>query len=257
MRKRIVPVIVMQTVAANLGSMFTPIGNPQNLYLYSKSGMALSAFFKLMLPYTLLAAVMLLGMILLRKCVVLGDLQMRESEKVKNPWKVAIYAIIFLLCLLCVSHLLPVWVVMLVTILAVFVMDRGTFKEIDYSLLLTFAGFFIFIGNMGRISMFCNFLKGILNGNEILTAVISSQVISNVPAALLLSGFTDQWSELIIGTNLGGLGTMIASMASLISYRFLIAAYPEEKRRYTMHFTVVNLGFLLGFLIAMWSIRIW
>ena len=146
---------------------------------------------------------------------------------------------------------------MLVTILAVFVMDRGTFKEIDYSLLLTFAGFFIFIGNMGRISMFCNFLKGILNGNEILTAVISSQVISNVPAALLLSGFTDQWSELIIGTNLGGLGTMIASMASLISYRFLIAAYPEEKRRYTMHFTVVNLGFLLGFLIAMWSIRIW
>ncbi len=207
MRKRIVPVIVMQTVAANLGSMFTPIGNPQNLYLYSKSGMTLSAFFKLMLPYTLLAAVMLLGMILLRKCVVLGDLQMRESEEVKNPWKVAIYAIIFLLCLLCVSHLLPVWVVMLVTILAVFVMDRGTFKEIDYSLLLTFAGFFIFIGNMGRISMFCNFLKGILNGNEILTAVISSQVISNVPAALLLSGFTDQWSKLIIGTNLGGLGT--------------------------------------------------
>ena len=257
MRKRIVPVIVMQTVAANLGSMFTPIGNPQNLYLYSKSGMTLSAFFKLMLPYTLLAAVMLLGMILLRKCVVLGDLQMRESEEVKNPWKVAIYAIIFLLCLLCVAHLLPVWVVMLVTILAVFVMDRGTFKEIDYSLLLTFAGFFIFIGNMGRISMFCNFLKSILNGNEILTAVISSQVISNVPAALLLSGFTDQWSELIIGTNLGGLGTMIASMASLISYRFLIAAYPEEKRRYTMHFTVVNLGFLLGFLIAMWSIRIW
>lgn len=100
MRKRIVPVIVMQTVAANLGSMFTPIGNPQNLYLYSKSGMTLSAFFKLMLPYTLLAAVMLLGMILLRKCVVLGDLQMRESEEVKNPWKVAIYAIIFLLCLL-------------------------------------------------------------------------------------------------------------------------------------------------------------
>lgn len=85
MRKRIVPVVVMQTVAANLGSMFTPIGNPQNLYLYSKSGMTLSAFFKLMLPYTLLAAVMLLGMILLRKCVVLGDLQMRESEEVKNP----------------------------------------------------------------------------------------------------------------------------------------------------------------------------
>ena len=84
---------------------------------------------------------------------------------------------------------------------------------------------------MGRISMFCNFLKSILNGNEILTAVISSQVISNVPAALLLSGFTDQWSELIIGTNLGGLGTMIASMASLISYRFLIAAYPEEKKK--------------------------
>ena len=101
---------------------------------------------------------------------------------------------------------------------------------------------------MGRIPAFCNFLKGILNGNEVLTAVVSSQVLSNVPAALLLSGFTEKWEALIIGTNLGGLGTMIASMASLISYRFLVSAYPEEKKRYTVYFTVVNVIFLAIFL---------
>ena len=134
MRKRIVPVIVMQTVAANLGSMFTPNWESTEPLSVFQIRNDIECIFTLVALYTLLAAVMLLGMILLRKCVVLGDLQMRESEKVKNSWKVAIYAIIFLLCLLCVSHLLPVWVVMLVTILAVFVMDRGTFKEIDYSL---------------------------------------------------------------------------------------------------------------------------
>lgn len=248
MRKSIVPVVAAQTVAANLGSMFTPIGNPQNLYLYSRSEMGLGSFLKLMLPYTLLAAVLLFGLLLVRKSVVTDHLQMKESGKIEQPRKVMVYGILFLICLLCVSHILPVWLVVLMTIVLVWIVDKGTFKEIDYSLLLTFAGFFIFIGNMGRIPVFCNFLKGILNGNEVLTAVVSSQVLSNVPAALLLSGFTEKWEALIIGTNLGGLGTMIASMASLISYRFLVSAYPGEKKRYTVYFTVVNVIFLVIFL---------
>lgn len=249
MQKRIVPVVVAQTVAANLGSMFTPIGNPQNLYLYSKSEMELGNFLKLMLPYTLLAAALLLVMILARKCVSFGELLMYEKVKIKRPKNVIVYGSLFFLCLLCVSHIISIWSVVLVTIVAIFVIDRETFREIDYSLLLIFIGFFIFIGNMGRLPAFCNFLEGILDGNETLTAVFSSQVLSNVPAALLLSGFTDKWTSLIIGTNIGGLGTMIASMASLISYRFFVSAYPKEKKKYTIHFTIVNIGFLIVLLL--------
>ena len=249
MQKRIDPVVAAQTVAANLGSMFTPIGNPQNLYLYSKSEMELGSFLKLMLPYTLIAAALLLVMILARKCVSFSELLMYEKVKIKRPKNVIVYGSLFFLCLLCVSHIISIWSVVLVTIVAICVIDRGTFREIDYSLLLIFVGFFIFIGNMGRMPAFCNFLEGILNGNETLTAVFSSQVLSNVPAALLLSGFTDEWTALIIGTNIGGLGTMIASMASLISYRFLVSAYPKEKKKYTIHFTIVNIGFLIVLLL--------
>lgn len=142
------------------------------------------------------------------------------------------------------------WFVTIVTVFVVFFTDKDTLKVIDYSLLLTFAGFFIFIGNMGRIPAFCDFLKGIISGNEILTAVASSQVISNVPAALLLSGFTQKWEALIVGTNIGGLGTLIASMASLISYRLIVASGPSRKGKYILYFTIANILFLMVFILA-------
>ena len=249
-RESIVLVVVLQTIAANLGSMFTPIGNPQNLYLYSKSGMGVGEFLILMLPYTILAAVLLFVTIVLRKKQPLHTLQIASEVSFKKYRKRVIYAVLFVQCLLCVAQILPVWFVTIVTAFVVFFADRDTLKEIDYSLLLTFAGFFIFIGNMGRIPAFCDFLKGIISGNEILTAVASSQVISNVPAALLLSGFTEKWEALIVGTNIGGLGTLIASMASLISYRLIVASGPSRKGRYILYFTIANILFLMVFILA-------
>ena len=223
MRKSIVPVVAAQNSCGKYREVCLPRSEIHRTFIFTPDQRwNWALFLKLMLPYTLLAAVLLFGLLLVRKSVVTDHLQMKESGKIEHPRKVTVYGILFLICLLCVSHILPVWLVVLMTIVLVWIVDKGTFKEIDYSLLLTFAGFFIFIGNMGRIPVFCNFLKGILNGNEVLTAVVSSQVLSNVPAALLLSGFTEKWEALIIGTNLGGLGTMIASMASLISYRFLV-----------------------------------
>ena len=242
-RESIILVVVLQTIAANLGSMFTPIGNPQNLYLYSKSGMGVGEFLILMLPYTVLAAVLLFVTIVLRK-------KQPLQVSFKNYRKQVIYAVLFVQCLLCVAQILPAWFVTIVTVFVVFFTDKDTLKVIDYSLLLTFAGFFIFIGNMGRIPAFCDFLKGIISGNEILTAVASSQVISNVPAALLLSGFTQKWEALIVGTNIGGLGTLIASMASLISYRLIVASGPSRKGKYILYFTIANILFLMVFILA-------
>lgn len=243
-KQALIPVVVLQTVAANLGSMLTPIGNPQNLYLYSRSGMSLGRFLLLMLPLTVLAAALLLILIFVRKKTPLNDLALPEITPLKSRRKAVLYGILFLLCLCCVARILPVWIMVILTLAAVLATDRKTLRHVDYSLLLTFVGFFIFIGNMGRIEAFCSFLQDMIDGHEILTAVLSSQVISNVPAALLLSGFTEKWEALIIGTNIGGLGTLIASMASLISYRLVAASEPKEKGRYIVYFTGINAGFL-------------
>ena len=131
-----------------------------------------------------------------------------------------------------------------VTIAGLLLIDRSAFARIDYSLLLTFAGFFVFTGNMGRLPAFHDFLQRIVSGHELLTAVAASQIISNVPAALLLSGFTDNLSPLIAGVNIGGLGTLIASMASLISYKLVIREEGAVKGAYFRSFTAANLCFL-------------
>ena len=123
----------------------------------------------------------------------------------------------------------------------------------DYSLLVTFIALFIFIGNLGRIPQFSNLLEKLMAGRETLTAVLASQIMSNVPAALLLSGFTSDYNALIIGTNIGGLGTLIASMASLISFKYVAGEVPELRGKYLLKFTVASLIFL-GILLAVWYI---
>ena len=134
---------------------------------------------------------------------------------------------------------------MILVIAAVLRVDRQVLARVDYALLMTFVGFFVFIGNMGRIPAFSSFLESMIAGHEVMTAVISSQVISNVPAALLLSGFTDNYPALIVGTNLGGLGTLIASMASLISFKYMGQEDKERKGAYMIYFTAANLIFLI------------
>lgn len=169
-----------------------------------------------------------------------------EDEKLEQKkYLLPAYLLLFVLCLLTVAHLIPYPVTLVTVALAVLLLDRGTIIKVDYSLLLTFVGFFIFIGNMGRMPAFCDFLQKIIGGREVMTAVIASQVISNVPAALLLSGFTENITALIIGTNLGGLGTMIASMASLISYKQVVRQIPGEKKKYFGWFTIANMAFLM------------
>ena len=237
-------IITLMTIAANLGSMLTPIGNPQNLYLYSVSGMSLVDFLALMLPYTCVAAILLLVCIGVRfhSSEVPFELPKRSSKL--NRWRIIYYLILFGLCLLTVAKILPIGILFVIILLAVLLDKRRLLLNIVYSLLLTFIFFFIFIGNMGRFPVFRDFISSILDGNERLVAVLSSQVISNVPAALLLSGFTDKWNALIVGTNLGGLGTLIASMASLISYKQLAQNYPDKKGKYMVVFTIWNVVFL-------------
>ncbi|MGN1267426.1 MAG: SLC13 family permease [Dorea sp.] len=236
--------ITLMTIAANLGSMFTPIGNPQNLYLYSVSGISLIDFLTLMLPYTLLAAVLLTLCIFIRFRSAEVPFKLPQRNSKLNKQRLVYYLILFLLCLLAVAKILPIGILFLIILLAVIKDKRNLLLHIDYSLLATFIFFFIFIGNMGRFPVFRDFLSSILEGHEKLVAVLSSQVISNVPAVLLLSGFTDKWNSLIIGTNLGGLGTLIASMASLISYKQLAQNYPDKKRNYMFVFTLWNIVFL-------------
>ena len=247
----VVPLAVMQTIGANLGSMLTPMGNPQNLYLYAQSGMSPFDFVLLMLPYTATAAVSLFIVSFLIKSEQVTELSIGDTPKEAFDRRLCIcYAACFLLCLLCVAKLLPPVIAASVITVFLLMKDRDILKRLDYSLLGTFIFFFIFIGNMGRIEEFCQFLKEMLSGNEKIVAVLSSQIISNVPAALLLSGFSSNWRALIIGTNFGGLGTLIASMASLISYKQVAAEYPERKGAYLLLFTVANV-IMLGVLLLL------
>lgn len=245
--------VVMQTIAANLGSMLTPIGNPQNLYLYGKSQIHIAEFVHLMLPYTLAALVLLLIWI------GIAGARYKKTDKGKQEFQtecpsdgeripirsLVIYLLLFVLSLLAVAHILPFWIPMLLVLIYTGIRDRDVLGRVDYSLLGTFLALFIFIGNLGRIPAFSSFLENFMLGRATLAAVLASQVMSNVPAAVLLSGFTDKYEALIVGTNLGGLGTLIASMASLISFKYIAEEDVTLRGRYLFAFTGANVIFLI------------
>ena len=243
----VIPLVVLQTIAANMGSSLTPVGNPQNLYLYSQSGAAVGDFLLWMLPYTLVTGICI-GLAVLFQKKEKVEYRHQKSNAVwgkKRKFYFVSYVVMFLCCLASVSKILPPMALFFLVLVFLLVADRKILCCIDYALLGTFVAFFIFIGNLGRVPAFRDFFAGILTGHETLAGVVSSQVISNVPAALLLSGFTDKWESLVIGTNLGGLGTLIASMASLISYKQIVRQYPVLKGRYFLYFTLGNVGMLL------------
>ncbi|MBR3401219.1 MAG: citrate transporter [Parasporobacterium sp.] len=249
----LIPVIVLETLAANLGSMLTPIGNPQNLYLYGLSGMPFGAFLGLMLPYTAATFLLLVLSICLlsdkNKRLPKATLTAASESDTSYKTSVSIYGLLFILALLVVLRILPFWVLCAVVLIVVFFLKKQLLIKVDYALLFTFIGFFIFTGNLGRIPSVSRVLTDIIAGREAVTAVIASQVISNVPAALLLSGFTDNYRELIVGVNLGGLGTLIASMASLISYKAVANSCPGKKGRYFLVFTIMNVIYLAALLL--------
>ncbi len=236
--------VVLQTVAANLGSMLTPMGNPQNLYLYNKSGMEIGEFCGLMLPYVLAAAACLAITILCIKPVRISGISI--SAKTGSKKVLLRYTAGFLLCLFGVFKMLPPVVIAAVVAVALLFWDRKLLRSIDYSLLGTFFAFFIFVGNIVKMEGIQDFLFSALEGRVEAVSVLVSQIISNVPASLLLSGFTSQWQSLIIGCNFGGLGTLIASMASLISYKIVVKEYPQQRKQYFRHFTLLNICFLIS-----------
>ena len=238
--QQVVPLVVLQTVAANLGSMLTPMGNPQNLYLYARSGMSFFALCALMLPYVALSALCIGAMILLRRDAPVSEVAV--PVRLGGIKRLAVYTLGFGLCLMGLFDVLSPLIVCAVIALCLLCFDRGLLASIDYSLLGIFAAFFIFIGNISGIPAFREFISGALAGHVELAAVLASQVTSNVPAALLLSGFTEQWPGLIIGCNIGGLGTLIASMASLISYKAVTREYPDKKGRYFASFTICTVA---------------
>lgn len=242
--KLMIYVIVLQTIAANLGSMLTPVGNPQNLYLYSLSGMRISLFLKTMLPYTLLSGLLLFLSLFLKpgEKVSLQSVFTDTAPMERKP--LLVYSLLFMLCLGCVLRLFP-WQALLLILFAVLLpFNRRLLYKADYGLLFTFLFFFLFIGNMGRIPVIVDFLRSVLTGHELFLSIAASQVISNVPAAILLSGFTGNYLPLLAGVNIGGLGTLIASLASLISYKQYAKTAGCHKGRYLLRFTGLNLLFL-------------
>lgn len=247
--KFIIPIIVAQTIAANLGSMFTPMGNPQNLYLYGLSGMNMGEFIMLTLPYIIVSAIMLVVFILLIKNEPLSAAGNAVDTKMSGK-QIVVYVILFLLCILTVLRIVEWYVATVVVVVTVLVLDWRILKKADYGLLLTFIAFFIFVGNMSELTAVKNLLSSLVEGRELLVSIVSSQVISNVPAAVLLSGFTNNYRELIIGINLGGMGTLIASMASLISYKLFANEYPDKKGKYVLRFTVTSVFFLAVLVVA-------
>ncbi len=235
-------VVVLQTMAANLGSMLTPIGNPQNLYLFSVSGMGAGTFFRTMLPLAVFSLLLLCAAVQLLPDEAAELRTQPETNRLPKK-EIAVYGVLFLLNLLVVFRLISWLPVLFLTVLTILFIRRSRLLlQVDYALLLTFVGFFVFVGNLGRIPVLKEGIVQILNGREIVVSVLFSQFLSNVPAALLLSGFTDCYEGLLVGTNVGGLGTLIASMASLISYKQYAGSEGAQKGRYLLVFTLYNLA---------------
>lgn len=242
--KSLVPMVVLQTVAANLGSMATPVGNPQNLFLYAAYGLTAGEFFSVVLPLAGLSLVLLTVAALFVLPEALGRQQL-ETAELTSLRKLCIYGLLFLLCLLTVFRVVDYPVTTLIVVLALLILDKKLIREIDFSLLLTFVCFFVVSENLGRMDVIRAFLQKLLTKNTLLTAIGASQIISNVPAAVLLSAFTDNWRELLAGVNVGGLGTPIASLASLITLK-LYLRWPEARiGKFLLVFLAANLAGLV------------
>lgn len=236
----IIYIVVLQTISANLGSMATPIGNPQNLFIYSHYNLLATEFFKTIFP---LVAISLVGLVI-ASLAVKGDyvqIDFKSKVKIESPYKLLMFVLIFLLCLLCVFGLINYIALTLITIIALLFASRKVLAKIDYNLLLTFVCFFIFVGNVGQVDFIKELLDNMLKSNTMLSSVVASQFISNVPSAVLLSGFTSNWQELLIGVNIGGLGTPIASLASLISLRIYFNSKKAKPLRFLAVFTIANI----------------
>ncbi|MGN1416969.1 MAG: SLC13 family permease [Oscillospiraceae bacterium] len=247
--RSLIRIIVLETAAANLGSMLTPVGNPQNLYIYSEYGLTASEFVSAMLPAGIVSYGILTGLSfgMLDKSPCRTSVGHEISDIPKG--RAIGYFAVFLLCIASVLRLIPDWACLVISAAAVLVLDRKLLAKVDYALLGTFVCFFVFVGNIARITAVRDFFSEILAGRELFISALLSQVISNVPAAVMLSGFTENAKALLLGVNIGGLGTPIASLASLISYQFYNKSEGACTGKYLRVFLAVNFGMLAFLLI--------
>ena len=239
---------IMQNIAANLGGMLTPFGNPQNLYLYTKFEIPDGEFVSIMFPPFIIAISLITVLCLV--FVKSEPLEIREKAAALPMPRVMIYLALFALSILIVFRTIPFVIGLIVIPVALLFLDRDALKRVDYGLLLTFVFFFIFSGNMARIDVVRDFFSSLLEMDTLIFSALSCQVISNVPSAILLSQFTANYRELLLGVNIGGVGTLIASLASLITFKAYTKDQPGKTLNYILKFTAFNFlffGVLVGF----------
>lgn len=239
-RRQIVPMLVIQTMAANLGSMTTPVGNPQNLYLYSAYHLSVAEFFGAALPPALIGLLLTSAAAAFILPPTLPPFKLTPIKE-HHPRRLAAYCLLFALCLLSVLRLLSDCILLPIILLTILALDKKLLREPDYALLATFVCFFVISGNLARLDSVHNFLQILLANNTLLTAAFTSQFISNVPSAVLLSGFTDNWHDLLLGVDIGGLGTPVASLASLITLKLYMKSKNAETLRFLAIFTAANI----------------
>jgi len=241
---------IMQNIAANLGGMLTPFGNPQNLYLYTKFNIPDLEFMGIMVfPFLLsIALITLCCFIFVRP----EPLVLNATDYNTPRWRVAIYLVLFAISIIIVFRVIPYLIGLAIIIPALLILDRRALLNVDYGLLLTFVFFFIFSGNLARIDAVRNFFSELLMQNTLIVSALSCQIISNVPSAILLSQFTDNYKALLLGVNIGGVGTLISSLASLITFREYTSEEPKKVLSYILKFSAFNFAFL-GILIVFCS----
>ena len=243
---------IMQNIAANLGGMLTPFGNPQNLFLYTKFEIPTGEFMKIMAPPFIVAIVMITIC-----CLFVKDeaLEIVDDEIILPFGKTSIYLFLFALSIMMVFRGVSYFWGAVIIAVSIFFMDKYALKKVDYPLLLTFVFFFVFAGNMGRIDAIREFFGFLLEKNTLIVSTLSCQVISNVPSAILLSQFTDNYRELLWGVNIGGAGTLIASLASLITLREYTKRNKGKTKEYIIKFTGYNVLFVIVLTGAMLLIK--
>ena len=239
---------IMQNIAANLGGMLTPFGNPQNLYLYTKFNIPTDQFMAIMAPPFAISIVIITICCL---CIKSEPLEIADEKVVLNPWKTTVYLLLFALSIAIVFRGIHYVIGLIIIPVAILIMDRKALKAVDYPLLFTFVFFFVFSGNMARMEPVRQFFSFLLDKSTLVFSILSCQVISNVPSAILLSQFTDNYRDLLLGVNIGGAGTLIASLASLITFREYIKHNPGKTGQYILWFSVFNFGFVIILTAAM------
>ena len=232
---------IMQNIAANLGGMLTPFGNPQNLYLYTKFNIPTAEFIKIMAPPFIISITIITVCCMFIKP---EPLEIEDAQPEFDIKRTVIYLLLFALSILIVFRTVPYGLGLIIILPVLFFMDREALKAVDYPLLLTFVFFFIFAGNMSRIHIVQEILSSLMEKSTLLFSILSCQVISNVPSAILLSRFTQNYADLLLGVNIGGVGTLIASLASLITFREYVKYNPKKTVYYIGMFTAFNFGFL-------------